>query len=142
MTIIIGWTYIEGYRFLLFARSAAKNFGDKYGKKMIEAATKTGINVAKSASKRVVLKTVEAEGDLIWNKTGDKITLAGKSKKDVTDPQKYNGVNETQETYIPPGRRHQIIDDLGSWFRIDLNMYKNGIPKNHRPVRYSTKYYA
>ena len=81
---------------------------------------------------------------MIWFETkyATKLLLAGKSKKDVRDPQKCNGVNEIQETYIPPGRRRQIIDDLGSWFRIDLNMYKNGIPKNHRPVRDSTKYYA
>ena len=36
--------------------SFARKFGDKYGKKLIDAATKTGIDAAKTASKRVVQK--------------------------------------------------------------------------------------
>ena len=43
--------------------------------------TKTGIDAAKTASKRLVKKTAEATGDLIGNKTTDKITLIGKPKK-------------------------------------------------------------
>ena len=35
--------YIKGYGFLSFARK----FGDKYGKKLMNAETKTGINAAK-----------------------------------------------------------------------------------------------
>ena len=42
--------YIKGYGFLSFARI----FGDKYGKKIVDTATKTGIDAAKTASKRVV----------------------------------------------------------------------------------------
>ena len=42
--------YVEGYGLFSFARK----FGDRYGKKLINAATKTGINAAKTASKRVV----------------------------------------------------------------------------------------
>ena len=34
-------------------------------KKMMDTATKTGIDAAKTASKRVVQKTAEATGDLI-----------------------------------------------------------------------------
>ena len=48
--------YIKGHSFLLFARK----FGDKYGKKLKDTATKTGIEAAKTASKRVVQKTAEA----------------------------------------------------------------------------------
>ena len=47
--------------------------GDKYSKKLMDTATKTGIDAAKTASERVVQKTVEATGDLIWNKIADKI---------------------------------------------------------------------
>ena len=43
-------------------------------------ATKTGIDAAKAASKRVVQKAAEATGDLIGNKIADKITSVGKSK--------------------------------------------------------------
>ena len=42
--------YVKGYGVLSFARK----FGDKYGKKLIDTATKTGIDAAKTASKRVV----------------------------------------------------------------------------------------
>ena len=68
--------YIEGYGFLSFARK----FGDKYGKKLIDTATKTGIDAAKTASKGVVQKTAEATGDLIRNEIADKITSLGKTK--------------------------------------------------------------
>ena len=48
----------------------------------MDIATKTGINAAKAASKRVVQKTVEATRDLIGigNEIADKIFLSGKIK--------------------------------------------------------------
>ena len=46
--------YVKGYNFLSFARKC----GDKYGKKSMNTATKLGIDAAKTASKRVVQKTV------------------------------------------------------------------------------------
>ena len=45
--------YVKGYGFLSFV----KKFGDKYGKKLMNTATKTGIDAAKTASKWVVQKT-------------------------------------------------------------------------------------
>ena len=42
--------YVERYGFLSFKRK----YSDKYGKKLMGIATKTGINTAKTASKRVV----------------------------------------------------------------------------------------
>ena len=56
--------YVKGYGFWSFTRKV----GDKYGKKLIDTATKTGIDAAKTASKRVVQKTAEATRDLIGNK--------------------------------------------------------------------------
>ena len=56
--------YAKVYGFLSFARK----FGDKYGKKLMDTATQTGIDAAKTASKRVVQKPAEATGDLIGNK--------------------------------------------------------------------------
>ena len=55
--------YVKGYGFLSFAKS----FGNKYGKKLMDTANKTGMDAAKIASKRVVQKTAEATGDLIGN---------------------------------------------------------------------------
>ena len=39
--------YVEGYGFLSFAKKS----GDKYGKKLMDTATKTGIDAVKTASK-------------------------------------------------------------------------------------------
>ena len=55
--------YVEGYGFLLFARK----FGDKYGKKLMDTATKTEIDAVITTSKKVVQKTAEVTGDLIGN---------------------------------------------------------------------------
>ena len=83
-------------------------FYDKYGKKLMDTAAKTGIDAAKTASKSVVQKTAEATGDLTGNKIVDKITSVGKTKnKDKEDE-----TNERQEINIPPEKRQQIINDL------------------------------
>ena len=76
--------YVKGYGFLSFARK----FGDKYGKKLMDTATKTGIDAAKISLKRVVQKTAEATGDLIENKTADKITSLGKTKSKEKEREK------------------------------------------------------
>ena len=55
--------YVKGYWFLSFVR----RFGNKYGKKLMDTATKTAMDAAKIASKGVVQKTAEATGDLIGN---------------------------------------------------------------------------
>ena len=44
--------YVKGYGFLSFA----KNFGNKYSKKLMDNATKTGMDAAKITSKKVVQK--------------------------------------------------------------------------------------
>ena len=69
--------YVKGYGFLSFARW----FCDKYDKKSMDTTTKTGIDAAKTALKRVVQKTAEVTGDLTGNKTTDKITSIGKLKE-------------------------------------------------------------
>ena len=83
--------------------SFARKFVDKYGKKLMDAATKIGIDAAKTASKRVVKKTAEATGDLIGNEIGDKITSLGEPKEKT---------KKVEEIFIPPEKRQQIIDDL------------------------------
>ena len=84
--------YVMGYGFLSFATK----FGDKYGKKLINNATKIGtskygeeiidktkkegINFAKIAGKKIVQRSAETTVDLIGNKIADKITSLGESK--------------------------------------------------------------
>ena len=93
--------YLKGYGFLSFA----KIFGNEYGKKLMDTATKTGMDAAKIASKRVVQKTAEATGDLIGNKIADKISSISKSKE------KPKPKEIPEKIYIPPEKRQQIIDD-------------------------------
>ena len=69
--------HFKGYSFLSFARK----FGNKYGKKLMDTGTKTGIDVTETASKRVIQKTAEATGDLIRSKIAAKINSVGKSKE-------------------------------------------------------------
>ena len=61
--------------------SFARRFGEKYGKKLVDTATKTGIDATKTAKKRVDQKTAKATGDLTENKIADKITSIGKLKQ-------------------------------------------------------------
>ena len=85
--------------------SFAKKFGNKYDKKLMDTATKTGINAVKTASKTIVQKAAEDTGDLIGNKIADKNTSIGK-------PKEKEKTKETEEIYIPPEKIQQIIDDL------------------------------
>ena len=64
----------------------------------MDTATKTGIDAAKTASKRVVQKPAEAAGDLVGNDIADKITSLGKTKSKEKE-------KEEQKIYIPPEKR-------------------------------------
>ena len=88
--------YIKGYGFLSFARNfgnkygkklmntaikTGANFNSKYGKKITDTAIKTGKDFATTAGKKLVHKSAEATGDLVGNKIADKITSASKIRK-------------------------------------------------------------
>ena len=85
--------------------SFARKFGNKYRKKLMDTATKKGIDAAKTALERVVQKTAEATGDSIGNKIADKITSIGK-------PKEKEKTKEVEEIYISPEKRQQITDNL------------------------------
>ena len=93
--------YVKGYGFLSFARK----YGNNYGEKLMDTATKTGVDAAKTTSKRVVQKTAGATGNLIGNKIADRITSLGK-------PKEKGKPKEIEEIYIQPEKRQQIIDDF------------------------------
>ena len=92
--------YVERYGFLSFARI----FSDKYGKQLINNATKIGIDAAKTASKRVVQKAAEATWDIIGNEIADKITSADKTKSKGKEKK-----NKRQDIYIPSEFKIVII---------------------------------
>ena len=60
--------YVKGYGFVFFARSMS----NKYGKKLVDTATKFATGAIKTASKRAIKKPAEATGDLVGNKIADK----------------------------------------------------------------------
>ena len=71
----------------------------------MDTATNTGIDSAKTSSKRVVQKTAEAKWDLIGNKIADKITSIGK-------PKEKEKTKEIEDICNQPEKRQQIVDDL------------------------------
>ena len=114
--------YVKGYGFMTFARNFANkygkklmntaiktgtNFNSKYGKILTDTAIKTGKGFATIAGKKIVHKSAEATGDLIGNKIADKIT-AKPSKRSHDELN-----NEIpKERYISPKERQKIIDEL------------------------------
>ena len=88
--------YVKDYGFLSLARNfggkygkklmntaikTGTNFDSKYGKKLRDTAMKTGKDFAMIAGKKIVHKSAEAAGDLIGSKIADKITSMGRSKE-------------------------------------------------------------
>ena len=57
----------------------------------------------------MLTKSAEATGDLIGNKTADRITKSTRNKAQKEDDRI---MEETQELIIPPEKREQIIKDL------------------------------
>ena len=90
--------YVKEYGFLSFARK----LGGKYGKKLMNTATKIGKYAVKNASKRVGQKTTEATGNFIGNAIADKITSLGKTKSKEKE-------DERQEIYIPPEKSKLLM---------------------------------
>ena len=82
-----------------------KHLSNKYGTKLLDTAKKSTADAINTASKRAIQKTAEATGDLIGNKTADKITIKAK----ISNQQE---VDTPKEIYISPEKRQEIIDGL------------------------------
>ena len=95
--------FVKGYGFMSFAR----NFSDKYSKSLMDKGIDLSKTFAKTAGKKILKETAKATGDLIGNKTADKITTA--SKKSQSD-EIINGI--PKERYISPRERQKITDEL------------------------------
>ena len=61
--------HVKGYGFLSFARKLS----NKYVKQLLDNAAKTGLDVLKPASKKVIHKAAEPTGEFTGNKIADKI---------------------------------------------------------------------
>ena len=114
--------YLKGYGSLSFAKNmgthatkTAKNLSNKYGQKLLDNAKKSTTDAIKTASKRAIQKTTEATGDLIGNKTADKvISVSKKSAKELQNNETKVDVERTspKKRYISSEERQQIIDEL------------------------------
>ena len=113
--------YEKGYEFLSFAKSFGKNIRNKYCQKLVGSTKKSATDAIKTASKRAIQKTADATGDLIGNKTADKITSASRELHSKKSPKEFHSKelssNEAnneipKERYISPRERQQIIDEL------------------------------
>ena len=74
------------------------------------ATSKATKDFAKTAGKKVANKTTEATADLVGSKVADKITSL--KSKGCTISEKEKQIDETNDVFIPPEKRAQIIKDL------------------------------
>ena len=82
----------------------AGNLSDKYGKKLLDAATETGLDATKADSKKVVHNPAEATGELIGNKIAEIIV----KPKPAVD--KYS--RNIKEINIPLKKRKEISNEM------------------------------
>ena len=101
--------YVKGYIFYLLlkthATKVAKNLSNKYSHKPLDTAKKSATDPVKTASKRAIQKAAEATGDLIGNKTADKITnISKKSSRELHSQNKVTNdeVDIPKKIYISP----------------------------------------
>ena len=99
--------YVEGYGFISFARSMS----NRYWKKLLDTAKKSATDAIKIASKRTIQKTAEATGDLIGNKTADKITSISKKPSNISNNDDVE-LTTHKKRHISPEKRQHIINEL------------------------------
>ena len=104
--------YVKGYGFLSFAKDMGKSVSNKYGQKLLDSAKKSTVDAIKIVSKRAIQKTAEATGDLIGNKTADKITSLLKKKLSNNNNEADEEITTHKKRYISPEKRQQIINEL------------------------------
>ena len=112
-------TLVKGYGFLFFAKNMgkkiskniSKSLSDKYNQKLLDHAKQSATNALKTNSKNVIRKIVEATGDLIDNKTANKVTKISKTSQQNNSEIVTNKLNKEipKKTYIC-----DALHDLGS----------------------------
>ena len=94
--------FVKGYGFMSFAR----NLSDKYSKSLMDKVIDVSKTFAKTAGKEILKETAKATGDLIGNKTADKITSASKKSHDEVN----NEIPKDRQTCLSPKDRQKIIN--------------------------------
>ena len=114
--------FVKGYGFLSFAKNMGKNTGkniskilsDKYSQKLLDHGKKSATDALKTDWKRAIQKTAEATVDLTGNIIPNEITGLSKNSQQ-NNPETVTNENDIEtpkESYIPPEKRQEVIDDL------------------------------
>ena len=100
-------------------KNISENLSGKYSKKLLDHAKQSATDALTTASKRAILKSAEATGDLIDNKIADKtmkvsITSLYSSSEKVENETKNAGFDKEipKRRYISSEKRQKISDDL------------------------------
>ena len=86
-----------------FAKNIGKNLRSKYIQKLLDSGKKSTTNTE-------ILKTVEATGDLIVNKSVDKTTNVSEKSSQNALKTDENEIETPKERYISPEKRKQVIN--------------------------------
>ena len=101
---------------------------DRYSQKFLDHAKQSGIDAFETAPKKVIQEAAEITGDLIGNKTANKVAKVSKKKKiQQNNLEKVRNELDKEmpkERYISPEEIENIIDDL----RL-ISLYNNGTSK-------------
>ena len=109
-----------------------KTLSNKCGQKLLDSAKKSTTDAIKTASKRAIQKTAEANGDLTGNKIADKITSLSKKKSakelhnnDKTKEEEDLEITTHKKRYISPEERQQIINNLRLIPKKKIHIFRN-----------------
>ena len=86
----------------------------KYSQERLDHAKESAADALKTTPKRVIQKTEEAAGDLIGNKTADKIIQVSRnSQQNNSETVTNENDNEiSKERYLSPEKKQGMINDL------------------------------
>ena len=83
--------------------SFVRNLSNKYGNKLLDTATKTGLDILETASTKLVVKIAEATSGSTGNKIIDKI-VKPKPMSDISS-------RNVEDVVIPPEQRKIILNE-------------------------------
>ena len=92
----------------IWAKNTSKNLIKKYRQRCFDHAKQSATDVFKTTSEKMTQKRAEATGDLIGNRTLEKVT----QNSPRSNSQKEESIEMPKERYTSPEKRQQIIDDL------------------------------
>ena len=81
-----------------------RNLSDKYGKKLLDTATKKRLHALNTTSKKVVYEAAESTGEFIGNEIADKIVKL--------KPVPHANLRNIEEIVIPQEKREEILNKL------------------------------